>query len=205
MIASYEGHGFNRLLKYKNIDKYSRIHRNLIAKIIKEARKRVPFTPEDYSEAKKEWDDYHKMDNHIESIDTLRGKIGNNPVYITFYRKNEDFVINYPVKGNKPHIYYINGVTSDRTGCIQIFKCGIEKNSKYVKLTNVKSERESHGLSEDNRTIYRYSTPKEMAYFKAINVTVRELYLHIKNCETKIKELEDKIYDVSSNKHFEIK
>ena len=103
----------NLLIKSKNVDNiqyiirlmrrdYKRKNsymRNNAALRIKEWRKENPFKPKDYSSAKKMYDDYFKMKNHISSFEELK--------------ESNRYIVNFrweaPVRDIKFNSYFTNG------------------------------------------------------------------------------------------------
>lgn len=151
---------------------------NLIAGLIKKLRAIAPYQVKDFSEAKKLYEDYFKMENHIESISEIK-KLTNQEVFVTRFR-NE-----VPVKGKRFCEYYINGQFGSSQS---IFK--ITSDCIYVDSIKLNSFLGSYCyLSDDNLTQYRYSTPEEISNYKRAEELIRKNNEQIDKLNAEVRRL----------------
>jgi hypothetical protein len=158
----------NALRKLRNNYERHSFESNLIAGLIKKLRAIAPYQVEDFSGAKKLYDDYFKLPNAIQSIEELNDLLTKGDVYVTRFRDE------IPVKGKRYCEYYINGSFGRRNG---VFK--IDKNS--------------YDISESNLTQYVYSTKEEIEKFDKTEELVDEKLKQIDLLNDEIYKLREEI------------
>lgn len=180
-----------------------RIRRNLVAAVLIKSRLKYKYQVQDWSEAKKMYDDYMAMDGAIKSItDVVTHMNAGKDVYVTKFRNEA------PVKGDRRGSYFINGYGMREhkqvLKCVEIRKHEEDGRFWYIRLESPDDkERYNTSLDENSMTCHRYSTQKEINDYKACRVTIvalkRELDFHQKKKEelySKINKL-DLIYSDS--------
>ena len=158
----------NALRKLRNNYERHSLESNLIAGLIKKLRAIAPYQVEDFSGAKKLYEDYFKLPNAIQSIEELNDLLTKGDVYVTRFRDE------IPVKGKRFCEYYINGSFGRRNG---VFK--IDKNS--------------YDISESNLTQYVYSTKEEIEKFDKTEELVDEKLKQIDLLNDEIYKLREEI------------
>jgi hypothetical protein len=161
----------NALRKLRNNYERHSFESNLIAGLIKKLRAIAPYQVEDFSGAKKLYEDYFKLPNAIQSIEELNDLLTKGDVYVTRFRDD------IPVKGKRYCEYYVNGSFGRRNG---VFK--IDKNS--------------YDISESNFTQYLYSTKEEIEKFEKAEELVDEKLKQIDLLNDKIYKLREEINSI---------
>lgn len=123
--------------------------RKIVADILRKFRDKCPYVPQ-YKEARKLYEEYFEMKNHIPNFDNL---------------KKGDYVVKFrpeaPVKGKRFAEYWVNSSwpAKERT-----YKIKSKDNKwKYYKLElDLKKEK----LSKDFLTSYRYATETEIKQYE---------------------------------------
>lgn len=151
----------------------SKIRRNLLAAIIKKSKTEYPFIPEDYSKAKKLYDEYYQMDYHIENISEIAEKMDDGDVFVT------KFSHKYATKGERCAAYHIGRHGNPEDG-MQTFKCvkkglyGNNKELKWIDLAFPDGISCMVGMS-DNHTSYLYATQVEIDGFLRKEGKIKDL------------------------------
>ena len=161
----------NALRKLRNNYERHSFESNLIAGLIKKLRAIAPYQVEDFSGAKKLYEDYFKLPNAIQSIEELNDLLTKGDVYVTRFRDD------IPVKGKRYCEYYVNGSFGRRNG---VFK--IDKNS--------------YDISESNFTQYLYSTKEEIEKFEKAEELVDEKLKQIDLLNDEIYKLREEINSI---------
>jgi len=146
--------------------------RNQIAKVFKLVRAENPFEPVDYSEAKKLYNDYFKIDNHITYEDVLNKLLNGEDVYLTMIRDVIGIQLDKSEKYEKSTMYEEIGAVF-KAQIMRDENFGDEKTgeniTKYEICLNSPCEMEDgNGVEElNNYTFahYRYSNDDEIKQF----------------------------------------
>jgi hypothetical protein len=118
----------NRLYKKKGT-----VDRNLGASILRQYRRKYPYIPSDYSEAKKMYDDYFKMEGAINIKEiNYRFKKGEK-IYLCQFRRAA------PIKGKRYAEYHINLSGNDE---LMIFEMENELDPDFYTNTRLATDRE---------------------------------------------------------------
>jgi hypothetical protein len=165
-----------------NYEKHS-FESNLIAGLIKKLRAIEPYQVEDFSGAKKLYEDYFKLPNAIQSIEELNDLLTKGDVYVTRFRDE------IPVKGNRFCEYYINGSFGRENGVFKIDK--VIRNYDSPKLESLSGS--YNFISESNFTQYVYSTNEEIEKFEKAEELVNEKLKQIDLLNDEIYKLREEI------------
>lgn len=120
--------------------------RNLVASVIRKARKEKPYRIQDYSKAK-------ELYNSVEPIDLSKVKVGD---FVFKFSREE------PVKGKRWCEYYVN-----ESGGVGIYKVHKEKAQDYFSLADYRGEWNHFTvLKEESSRSFRFATKEEIREFK---------------------------------------
>ena len=163
---------------------------NLTAGLIKKLRIESPYRVKDFTEAKKMYDDYFKMEGSIKSIDEVLELIKTQDVFITFFRND------FSEKGTRYCEY--NMGSSFGHPIPTVYK--IEKNDDYLELKSLIIGSYNHYFRSSFITMYRYSTQTEIERYRIAEGL-------IKHNNKKIEELNDEVRRLSNenNVHSKLK
>jgi hypothetical protein len=176
----------NALRKLRNNYEKHSFESNLIAGLIKKLRSIAPYQVEDFSGAKKLYDDYFKLPNAIQSIEELNDLLAQSDVYVTRFRDD------IPVKGKRFCEYYINGSFGRRNG---VFK--IDKTIRNYDSPKLESLSGSYNfISESTITQYVYSTKEEIEKYEKAEELVDEKLKQIDLLKDKIYKLRKEINSI---------
>lgn len=177
----------------KNLKKkigFHKILRNLSAKLVMNYRSVYPFLPENYEDAKKMYEDYFKMENHIPSYEKLLRNVEiGDEIYVARFRGD------VPVKGKRFAEYYINGSygAGDRYPIIyKIHKIG-GNDQDWINVENVSGEYGGPSITRDGFTNFRFATQDEIKDFERRKAEIAKIQKGVKKQQDKVSELWEKI------------
>lgn len=164
---------FNGYRKFKK----GGYERNLLAAVIKKYKE--PYHIKGWAENQKKYQEYFKMDGHINSVKDLWK---NKTEYVTMWSNNSYY------KGDKSYEYHLCGTYLDLP---QVMKLG-----KYNKKRNSFSFESDNFMTVDDKwlTAFRYSTEEEISDY----ISRAQENLKI---EKEIKQLEEKISKLKSQRN----
>lgn len=128
----------------KDYKKKGSLDRNLAASVIKQYRRKFPYELKDYSTAKKMYEDYFKMEGHLQ-FDSINERFRNGEtIYLCHFRREA------PVKGEKYAEYHINLSGSNEKS---IFVMDSELDREFYTNTRLATDREIEKFKELQETI----------------------------------------------------
>ncbi len=180
---------FFRLNK-NNEDEVFGVKRNLAASIMKQLRNLEPYKPSDYSKAKKMYDEYFQMENHIPSYESLVELVkSGKDVYVVKFRTEQ------PIKGEKFCEYYINRGGSDREVTYKLRD--VSESGKYINMEYADGKyADVWGISDGQITDHRFATEDEIMDFKNRGGKLKELNKQLDELQEKKTELYKEIEKV---------
>ena len=147
--------------------------RSLVTEILIKWRKVFPYEPQ-HREAKKMYEEYFQMENHIPSFESL-----NKGDYVVRFRSEA------PVKGDRYAEYHINGGGFDD---LRTYKLG-KKNKKY-NYFEFEVDSMGEGISDDFYTSFRYATYDEAKKHKRNLIDYKDLEKQIEKSNEFTAKLE---------------
>ena len=177
-----------RNLKKKN--RFHKILRNLSAKLVMNYRAAYPFVPENYEDAKKMYEDYFKLENHIPSYDKLlRNVETGDEIYVARFRGD------VPVKGKRFAEYYINGSygAGDRYPIIYKIHKIEGDNQDWINVEDVSGENRGISINRKGFTNFRFATQDEIKDFERRKKEIAKIQKEARKQQDKVSELWEKI------------
>jgi hypothetical protein len=172
--------------------------RDILAKIAKQIRKAHPYQPEDYSEEKLCYDNYHSRPDSIESFESLVERVKQGPVYL------KKISHDYPVKGDRYGSYYINTCGGGDDIGIVIKATSVEYyNDKpiYLSTSDCRQSNDLHSSSVSDNFFsgYVYASEEDIQIFQQSQLAVQELKKKIAKKNREISSLNQEIYNIYQN------
>lgn len=158
--------------------------RSLFAQLKKELRKEFPYKTGKFDKAKKKFEEYFTLENHIEKFENL--KEGN---YIVSFR---DY---YPVKGERYREYYLNYTSSKN----DVFVITEKSEFGSWKLENYKRDYWADTIHSDKITRFLYATEEQIKQFKKAEKKYKSLEEKIQKKSDEIRELQRQQNNLNKN------
>jgi len=144
-------------------NKFFECERNLAAAVLRQERKKNPYQIQGWDEAKKEYEDYFKMDGAIQNLFAL-----DKGYYVTMFRGESYYCV-------KPPFHYSSVGTNLKKPVVYNLKYGRDKQGNFKLGTNA-----IFNLDEEWHTAFRYSTPEEIEAYEAEKSRQKQLDKEIK-------------------------
>jgi hypothetical protein len=186
MVSKHDSTQFiDRLLSIMREEKRGGMLRTISLSVILQLRELYPYRIQGYERIKQLYDEYFKIENHIESIGEIVKRLGiERRVYVTKFRRNA------PIKGKRYSEYYLNHYGTDG---IEVYR--IERFDPYHKIFTLKGTRMNY-IDEASMTCYRFSTKDEVNQLFTYEAEKLFWETKIEGCMVEAKHYKEKLSKV---------